>query len=347
MKINKRIEIVCSSEAGLSSMSLRSRNAVLATLSCHYIEVAITIVNTAADLEQLAIRKPDVVFLGMNFVPRNPLLGSRDPNRIWLSDYLDMHEITYTGSDRAAHELEVNKPLAKQRLHDNGLMTSSFHVIRQGQPMTRDGIRLNYPVFVKPTDRGGGLGIDDDSLALTFDTLRSKVKSIADTLHSDSLIEEYLPGREFSVAILKNSNDEEYSVMPIELVTDENEKGVRILAGNVKSKNTSQVLSITDSLLKSQVSILALNAFHALGAREYGRIDIRLDAHGAPHFLEANLLPSLISGYGSFPIACMLNEELDYESMILHIVDLALSRSEISQDESVPITATQAVAFSY
>jgi hypothetical protein len=51
-----------------------------------------------------------------------------------------------------------------------------------------------------------------------------------------------------------------------------------------------------------------------------------LDKTGTPQFLEANLIPSLISGYGSFPKACVLNIDLDYEPMILSIVRLALMR---------------------
>jgi len=64
-----------------------------------------------------------------------------------------------------------------------------------------------------------------------------------------------------------------------------------------------------------------------LGARDYGRIDIRLDATGTPHFLEANLIPSLISGYGSFPKACVMNIGLEYEPMIMRIANLGLSRN--------------------
>jgi D-alanine-D-alanine ligase len=98
------------------------------------------------------------------------------------------------------------------------------------------------------------------------------------------------------------------------------------LSGQVKSENVEQVLEVTDLKVRSKVITLALAVFEALDARDYGRIDIRLDATGTPHFLEANLIPSLISGYGSFPKACLLNVGLDYEPMIMTIVNLALAR---------------------
>jgi D-alanine-D-alanine ligase len=115
--------------------------------------------------------------------------------------------------------------------------------------------------------------------------------------------------------------------MPIELIAPPDKRGARILSGQVKSANTEQVIEVTDAIIKAKVTTLATNVFYALGARDYGRIDIRLDAHGTPHFLEANLIPSLISDYGSFPRACMLNIGLDYEPMILSIVRLGLARN--------------------
>jgi D-alanine-D-alanine ligase len=188
-------------------------------------------------------------------------------------------------------------------------------------------VPLDFPLFIKPTDRGGGLGVDSDSVVHGFDQLRTKVHSITTTFRSDALIEEYLPGREFSVAILKYKNSAGYLAMPIELVAPADKNGSRLLSGQVKSENVEQVLEVTDTIVRSKVITLALAVFDALGARDYGRIDIRLDNNGTPHFLEANLIPSLISGYGSFPKACLLNIGLDYEPMIMTIANLALARN--------------------
>ena len=82
---------------------------------------------------------------------------------------------------------------------------------------------------------------------------------------------------------------------------------------------------VNDTRLRSEVCQLALDSFSALGGRDYGRIDIRLNRNGEPQFLEANLIPSIIDGYGSFPKACQINLGLDYESMVLQIVRLGLA----------------------
>jgi D-alanine-D-alanine ligase len=327
MKINKRIEIVSSTIAGLSSMGKASRGGVLAVLSKHFVSVRITIVNDQSDLEALGARQPDLVFLGMEFLPVHPALGAADPAKVWLSDFLDEHDIAYTGSSQIAHELERNKPLAKRRILSAGLRTSAFCVVRRGQSLESDDVPLAFPLFIKPTRLGGGLGIDSDSVVHNFEQLRAKVHSITTKLRSDVLIEEYLPGREFSVAILKDDSSNEFLAMPIELVAPSDKNGIRLLSGRVKSSNAEQALEVTDTVIKSKVTALALAVFDALGASDYGRIDIRLDAVGTPHFLEANLIPSLISGYGSFPKACLLNIGLEYEPMIMKIVTLGLART--------------------
>lgn len=327
MKIDKHIEVVCSTQISLSSMSERSRLAIHRILSRHYRRVGITIVDNQSDLDGLVANSPDLVFLGLKFIPKNPALGRLDPERIWLSDYLDAHGIAYTGSAREAQELELDKSLAKGRVADFGLPTPPFLVAARHTRPAETDITLNYPLFIKPGNRGGGLGIDGDSVVNDFAQLLAKTASIATELDSDSLIEQYLPGREYSVAILKQQDLGRYFVMPIELVAQANPSGARILSGDTKSANSEGILEVPGGAIRQAVNTLALDVFHALGARDYCRIDIRLDAHGAPQFLEANLIPSLIDGYGSFPKACALNIGLGHEQMILSIVRLGLVRS--------------------
>jgi len=325
IKIDKHIEIVSSTVLGLSSMSSRSRDAVYTLLCKYYTEVNISIVNNLADLNALVELGPDLVFLGMSFIPVDPKLGTKDSNRIWISEYLDEHGVNYTGSSEAPHKLERSKALAKYCAMEAGLKTSPYFIAKQNKAIDIDSISLKFPMFVKPLDRGGGLGIDCDSVVRSSDELTAKINSISINYHADSIVEEYLSGREFSVAILKKEHSEEYSIMPIELISEPNENGECLLAGKVKSANTEQAVAIQDDLIKSKVTILAFKVFKALGARDYGRIDIRMDKNGVPNFLEANLIPSLIEGYGSFPKACVINNDMDYKRMILQIVRLGLN----------------------
>ncbi len=324
----------------LSSMGKESRGAVAKVLSKYYEEVAVTIVDTVHDLDSLAARKPDLVFLGMKFIPVDPVLGLLDPNRIWVAQYLDDHGIAYTGSGHEAHILELNKQFAKRRIQQAGLATSRFHVVEHGSLDDMDEMSYTFPLFVKPTNKGGGVGIDSNSIVHNLSELNVKIRSISVTLQADSLVEAYLPGREFSVAILKDEHLAGFTAMPIELVADTNSQGERILSRRVKSLNNENVSTIKEGKIKSEVTALALDAFHALGGRDYGRIDIRLDRFGVPHFLEANLLPSLIDEYGSFPKACMLNKSMSHELMILRIVRLGLMRVPALNRTEQPLIAS-------
>lgn len=324
VKINKYIEIVSSTKAITSSMGKESRAAAYTVLSKHYNKVHITLVDTIEDLEALIDLNPDVVFLGMDFVYSD---GTDSSAKIWMSDYLEAHDILHTGSSSAAHKLDHDKTLAKQRMYQAMVQTAPFYVARQSLKEYSKP-ELPFPLFVKPTNRGGGTGIDAQSVVHNQTQLESKIESIATRYDSDALVEEYLPGREFSVAILKDLYTKTYEVMPLELIAPAETDGVRILSCKVKSSNAEQAIAITDTAIDAQVKDLAIEAFEALGARDYGRIDIRLNQAGVPHFLEANLIPSLIAGYGSFPKACMINKQLDYETMILQIVMLAQQHSQ-------------------
>lgn len=332
-KIDKHIEIVSSSISAFSCMGPKTRKIIRSILARRYRTVGISIINTVADLEALVALRPDLVFLGMKYIASDSTLGVNDPRKIWISEYLEVAGISCTGSAVAAIKLEASKQLAKQRVMDAGLASPRYVIVRYNLSQADQPISLSFPLFVKPSNRGGGLGIGTDSLVRHEPELLSKIRSIAQEFQADALIEEYLPGREFSVAILRQNDSEQLSAMPIELVTELDARGGRTLGKNIKSANVEQVLEVDESTLRQAVCGLARDVFVALGARDYGRIDIRLDKHGKPHFLEANLYPSLTSGYGSFPKAYALNNGRSYEEMILAITELGLARSADDSEE--------------
>ncbi len=333
MKINKHIVIVRTTIKSLSSMSQMSCDALQTMLSKHYKKVSVHIVNNIDDLEALIVIQPDLAFMGMQSIPNED--GRLNGSGIWVSQYLEDNGITTTGSSSNSHRLEHSKSLAKQRIIDSGLATSAYYVVRQNTPIIEAENFLDFPLFVKPLDMGGGSGIDSLSVVRSFSQLVSKVNSISNDFSSDSLVEEYLDGREFSVAILQEENSEKFLSMPLELIAPVDEFGSRLLSSIVKEQDTETFSPVSDLDLKTALSDFALNIFKALGARDYGRIDIRLNSMGIPQFLEANLIPSIIEGFGNFPKACLLNENLDYETIILRITNLAFARQ---QKQDLPLT---------
>lgn len=320
-KIKKHIQIVRSTITELSSMSKRSCDAIYATLSSQYQTVGVTIVNSHLDLAALIDKKPDLVFVGMKYVP-----GVKSDTKIWLSEFLTQHDIPHTGSPQQAIDYELNKPLAKIQVHQAGVATARYVRVPRGQSLFGRNLDVEFPLFVKPAALGGGQGVDEDSYVSNTNQLHAKVAALMTSYNVDVLVEEYLSGREFSVAVLRNRGADTFMTMPIEIAAPDGQGEDAVLSQDVKTANNEIILAVTDPIMYSRVTELALTAFHAIGGRDYGRIDIKLDGAGVPHFLEANLIPSLISGYGSFPKACALNVSMDYPAMINHITDLALNR---------------------
>jgi D-alanine-D-alanine ligase len=329
MKINKHIEIVRATKGGHSSMGKRSCEMIQAVLARHYRHVGITITNDASDLGLLIAKQPDLVFLGARSVLSDS--DNSSAGRVWLGDYLDEAGINYTSSTTDALAIDIRKPMANQVVKAAGLDTPEYFSTYTGEYASAQELPLAFPLFIKPPNGGGSTGIGADSVVRDFAGFEQKVASIAELYKADALVEAYLTGREFSVAILQTLGGDEPLAMPIELMTERNSNGDRILGKDVKSADTERVVAVTDVKIKQAVADLALNVFRALGARDYGRIDIRMDQHGVPYFLEANLLPGL-SGHdsigGYFTRACRMNQDMNYESMILHIVELALERSQ-------------------
>lgn len=347
MKINKYIEIVRASKGGRSAIGQKSCDMIRAVLERHYEHVGVTIVNEADDLEILAAKQPDLIFLGIRKVPRS--LEEASTGTVWTGAYLDEKGLNYTGSPASALVLDISKPLAKHVVKAAGLRTSEFFTAAPSQYASELALPLNFPLFVKPPNAGGSKGIGADSVVRGFDAFERKVQAIADRFHTEALVETYLTGQEFSVAVLADSHSDELTAMPIELITALNDNGDRILGKDIKAADTESTIAVQDPAVKQAVITLAVDVFRALGARDFGRIDIRLDERGLPYFLEANLIPGL-SGHdstgGYFTRACRINQAMDYESMILRIVELALARDlDLNHNLLDPIEDVRLPAF--
>ena len=323
MKIDKHIEIVGSNNPQLSAMAASSRQTILEVLRKHYTRVSITIVEDMADLEGLAAKRPDLVILGMKFILQDSMLGYENSPKVWLSDYLGERGITSAGSDADAMALQLDKHVAKQKVLDAGLRSSAYFISSIDKPSFSHD--LTFPLFVKPANRGGSSGIDEQSVVYTNTELKTKIMHLHNEYNSDVLVEEYVAGREFSVAVIRQQGSGELVAMPIEITSPANAQGNMFLSAAVKAADSEKVLVLDDPLLKITIGAFAIDAFEALNSRDFGRIDMRLDAHGRPSFIEANLMPGL-SNHGYLFRCLNLNAGTTYEDMILSIVDVSFER---------------------
>ena len=322
IKINKKIEIIIvpkpiNLNEHQKNVGIKlDENLILKIISRRYLHVLITVINSEKDLEDMALRKPDLVFSGVKYFNFNSKI-------IWLNDYLDLLGIPYIASNRAALDNESNKILAKKIIKKNQIKTADFFIAEPGEYLNKLSIPIDFPLFVKPVSGGDSIGINSKSIVHDFAAFEKKVLDIKLKQNTSALVETYLSGKEYSVGIFEDSDTHNLKAMPIEISVKANSEGYQILDFNVKKNDTEIVLPVKDSKIFNDLSKLAKDAFTALGGKSLGRIDIKMDHLGVPHFIEANLMPGLQQGY--FYRSCVLNLNMNYDDMILSITNTGLT----------------------
>ncbi len=324
MKINKHIEIVRTNILSCSSMSHTSAIKIQEILSRHYTNVTVSVVNNLIDLELIVRSKPDLVFLGLKRLEL--VLKNNKLTEIWLANYLEKNQISYTGSRAAAVQFDFDKASAKEIVSSVGIPTANSFTTLPNDYTHANGLPLNFPLFIKPLSTGGGNGVDPQSVVRSFSEYEIKVSEIFEKFGAKSLVEEYLTGREFSVAILDDISGGEPMLMPIEIITEPNINGDRVLGSRVKIEDHELVIGVNNNHIKNEICKLALAAYRALGGRDLARIDIRMDKDGKANFLGANFVPGPGTRY--FAGACQINLDIAYEAVLLKIVGLGLSRNQ-------------------
>jgi D-alanine-D-alanine ligase len=321
IKIKKTIEIVIVPNLGeLNSHQdnvgiILEEKKILKILSKRYKNVLITTINCEEDLERLVKRKPDLVFSGVKYFFFNN-------RKIWLNDYLEIFKIPYIASSKTALDNESDKNRAKKLMQKARIKTADFFITTPGEYITEDLIPIKFPLFIKPVTGGDSRGIDKNSIVFNFESFTAKVLDIKVKQNSPSLVETYLDGKEYSVGIFEDSTNGNLRAMPIEIIVKENEDGHCILDFDVKKNDEEKVTLVADIKVFNKLSKLAKNSFKALGGKSLGRIDIKMNSRGVPHFIEANLMPGLRKGY--FYRACVLNLDMSYEDMIFSIANTGL-----------------------
>lgn len=286
-------------------------------IAAKYDNTRLTLCSDKTDLQDIVARKPDLVVL------TNKIMIV-DSNIIWLSEFFEDHDINYTGSSKTVLQYDVNKISSKQQIISSGVNTALYFTATPDQFKTLEALPLPFPLFIKPLDSANSEGIDENSFVQDFASFQTKVKQLYAIYKQPVLVEEFLAGREFTVAII---DAEKMLIAPIELVAPL-ENDIRILSEKIKSANAELTEKITDQDVYEKVSAIAKASFKALGVRDYGRIDIKMDVQNKCYFLEANLTPGMTRGSSYFPKSYKLYSMLGYDELILLLIKSALKRSK-------------------
>jgi len=277
--------------------------------------------------QKLALSRPDLVF--------NMAEGFRGQSREALvpaiCEYLS---IPYTGSDPLTLALSLHKGRTKETLAFRGVPTAPFVCLET--PDDVDRLALPFPVFVKPVAEGSGKGVFSNNLCDGPAALRERVRFLVGRYTEPVLVETYLPGPEFTVAILGNGPEAyclpvigfDFSTLPrgappvygyeAKWVWDRPEAPLAIF----------QCPARVPAGLYREIERTALEAYHALGCRDWCRVDVRVDRFGVPNILELNPLPGIIPDpamNSCFPKAARA-AGFGYDELIQEVVRVAWRR---------------------
>jgi len=216
---------------------------------------------------------------------------------------LDAYGIPYVFSDPLVLALTLHKAMAKRVVRDLGIPTPDFAVVHDVPDIA--GVSLPYPLFVKPVSEGTGKGIDAKSIVRDTAELDRRCRFLLETFSQPVLVETYLPGREFTVGIVGTGRRARVIGVMEVLLRESAEKGVYSLQNKEYCEEHVDYRLVAGEEAE-RVSSVALAAWRGLECRDGGRLDIRADASGAPHFLEVNPLAGLHPTHSDLPILATL-----------------------------------------
>jgi len=300
-------------------------HAVKTAIELHH-NVTLIEANEEAYLKLLQVQ-PDIVF--------NIAEGLRGPSReAQIPAILEMLDIPYTGSDPLTLGICLDKSRAKEILTHYGIPNPPFNVIETLDQLSK--INISLPCIVKPLHEGSSKGIFDASIVKTENELQKQVKRVLNEYQEPALIEKFLTGREFTVAMLGNNSD--LRVLPIvEIKFDSLPDGVNpIYSYEAKwiwdsLENPIDVHECPANIspkLQKEIEYICREAYRVLHCRDWCRIDIRLDENGLPNILELNPLPGILPNpeeHSCFPQAARA-AGIDYNEMLNFVLEAAAKR---------------------
>lgn len=304
-------------ETGFGSIAACHSVAQAVAKLSHSVELSVC--TSENDLYDVVTKEPDLVILAVKYLPVS------DGEDIWLSEFFDKHGINFTGSLRGAINFDSDKIAAKLHLNNLGIKTAKFFTATPGQFSSKNELPIVFPLFLKPQDAANGNGIDDLSLVNNFEEFEHKLLSLTELYQQPVLVEEYLDGKEFTCALV-NTKSSGLIVSVIEVIPPESKNGLRILGEKTKKEDTETFRKGDNNKMMINVKKLAIDAFHHLGVRDFGRIDIKTNKLGECFFMEANLVPGMTSGSSYFPKAFQLVQHFSYDRVVQLLIDGGLNR---------------------
>ncbi|HUO01631.1 MAG TPA: hypothetical protein VMU31_02555 [Rhizomicrobium sp.] len=235
---------------------------------------------------------------------------------------LEAYDIPYVFSDPLTLALTLDKAMTKRVVRDAGVPTADFAVIEREADIAK--VALPFPLFLKPVAEGSGKGVDARSCVKDRGQLEQVARDLLARFRQPVLVEEFLPGREFTVGITGTGAGA--SVLGVSEIVP---KGKYIGHGyGYENKSAWEgkldIVLVDDSDARAAGEV-ALAAWRVLRCRDGGRADVRLDGNGKPRFIEVNPLAGIRPGYSDL---CFIADfqKLSYRDLIGKFLSSFLAR---------------------
>lgn len=233
---------------------------------------------------------------------------------------LDQYRIPYVFSGPVVMGISLNKYLTRLVVGAAGVPVCPGIIANSVHDLD-DLSSLEFPLFVKPVAEGTGKGITTRNVVRDRESLVTLVTELLTKYNQPALVEEYLPGREFTVGVTGNGAEAKVTG-GMEVICKDN------LPYSVEVKENYEnyvQYRVYDDDIKPQCDAVALGAWRALGAVDAGRVDMRADRHGRMCFIEANPLAGLNPVHSDLPMLSRMNG-LAFSTLIDMIMNSATKR---------------------
>jgi D-alanine-D-alanine ligase len=285
-------------------------------------------VNRDAGALIAGIRKarPDVVF---NLFEGLPDWGDTEAFAVGVLEWLGL---PYTGCPYQPLCIARNKPLTKQLLRGARLPTPDFFVVDR---LPVGDCPLAWPVIVKPSNQDASVGLDQGSVVTSQEDLERRAAYLLDEYGPPVLVEEFVPGREFNLALVEAPDLRVLPVSEIKFVCDD--PGYwPIVTYDAKWKPGTADYEATPPAyttdvpprLAARLGRLAKQAFRVLGCRDYARVDFRVKPPAKPYILEVNPNPCFSPNAGLS--GALQAAGLPWKEFTVQLVQRALARGRKS-----------------
>jgi D-alanine-D-alanine ligase len=282
------------------------------------------VANTIAALRREA---PDFVFnIAESFGGKSPLESN-------VAALLNLLDLRYTGSSPAGLLLAGDKSLTKKVLLAHGIKAPQGATVFRGKlDFAGD---LKFPVIVKPPQEDASLGISASSVVREIRDLLTRMDELQTEYQQPVLVEEFVEGREFYVGVLGNANAEALPVIEMDftgfpadkpkIASWEAKWGDDGDASGAEYAGTKSIFPVDlDKELEARMKQVAIDAFHALRLRDYGRIDMRVSPEGEIYVIEVN--PNCYLEKESEFSRAAQKHGLEHPALIARLLELAAAR---------------------